>query len=159
MHGVDLSPLYGQLNELLLIVGAGLITWVTGEVRAWLTSRKLLNAQIDNELANGLNRALQNGMQIGLNQMNAWETAHKDVEVQGALQRFAASYAIEHSPDALKRFGLSPEQLATKALAYLPPPPVVTAGGIILGKPTPQAATPEAERAQTADLNRSQSNG
>jgi hypothetical protein len=57
-----------------------------------------------------------------MTRLEAWEGVHKDVTVQGAVARFAAQYAIDHAPEAIARFGLSPDQLALKALAWLPMP-------------------------------------
>lgn len=123
MSHVDLSPIYGQLNELVVLFLTGLASWLVIEVKGWLSAHaKLLGEQTDAQLADGLNRALQNGIAIALNSAQEWETVHKNADVRGQVTAWAAQYAIDHSPAAMARFGLSPEQLATKALAYLPNP-------------------------------------
>lgn len=137
MHGVDLSPLYAQLNQLLMLLLEAVATMVVGWA-AWFIHAKVapllakwhlnLDGAAESKASADLNTALQNGVSIAMNQLQAWETAHKDVEVQGAVKAFAVQYAVNHAPDAIARFGLSPQDLAVKAAAYLPVPPPSTIG-------------------------------
>lgn len=126
MPHIDLSPLFPYVNETIVLVATGVAAWLVQELRAWLQKHTaFLSAQTDNAIAAGLNTALKNGVTLALNQMQAWETAHKDVQVQGAVTRIAAQYALDHAPEYAAHFGLSPDDLATKALAFLPPPPSI----------------------------------
>jgi hypothetical protein len=131
MHGVDLTPIYSTLNEVAGLILSGLALFVAGWIR-WAFHKYLtpyLGEQAETKAANDLNTALQNGVAIALTQAQAWESAHKDVKVQGSIAAWAAQYAVNHAPDAVKRFGYDPDELAIKALAYLPPPPPLPADG------------------------------
>lgn len=122
-HSVNLQTIYSTLDQALLVGAGVLILWVGVWFRSWLADHaKFLDAQTQQILADGLNRALQNGVSIAMNKLDAWEDVHKNVEVQGAVTAWAAQYAVDHSPQAISKFGLDPEQLAIKAAAYLPTP-------------------------------------
>ena len=130
MHGVDITPIYNVLNESLGLILSGFAVFVAGWIR-WAFHKYLtpyLGEQAETKAANDLSTALKNGVAIALNQAGAWESVHKDVQVQGAITAWAAQYAVNHAPDAIKRFGIDPDELAIKALAYLPPPPLSTIG-------------------------------
>lgn len=137
MHTVDLSPLYAQLNQLLILVLEAVATMAVGWA-AWFIHAKVapllarwhitLDGAAESKASADLNTALQNGVAIAMNQAQAWEAAHKDVQIQGQITAWAAQYAVDHAPDAIQRFGLSPQDLAVKAAAYLPPPPASTIG-------------------------------
>ena len=130
MSSVDLTPIYSSLNEAGGLVLSGLAIFVAGWIR-WAFHKYLtpyLGEQAETKASDDLNTALRNGVSIALNQAGAWESVHKDVAVQGAIAAWAAQYAVNHAPDAIKRFGIDPDELAIKALAYLPPPPLSTIG-------------------------------
>ena len=75
---------------------------------------------------NALNTALQNGVAAGMHKVENIERLHSDIEVKGELKTFAMNYAIKHASDAILHFGIRPEDLAVKALAYIPTAPTVT---------------------------------
>ena len=121
MHSVDLSPIYGYVNEFVGLLLAGLATAISGMLIAWLKKHlSFLGQQTDQLLANGLNTALANGTAIAMNKLSEEEAAHPSVEVKGLVASMAVKYAVNHAPDAVDRFGLTPAALANKALAYLP---------------------------------------
>lgn len=125
MHNVDLSPVYGFINEALVILLGALATWLGLQVRQWISAHvSFLGQATDKTLADGFDRALQNGIAIALQQAHTYEGEHSTVAINGWLAAKAAQYAIDHSPDYMARFGLSPDDIATKALAHLPPPVV-----------------------------------
>lgn len=123
MHLVDLSPVYQQLNEALLTVLSGLALWLAAYAKQWLAAHaRLLGEQTDTELANGLNRALQNGVAIAMQNAEELEKRYPGMPVKGQVAAWAAQYAVDHSPGAMQRFaGMTANDLAIKALAYLPP--------------------------------------
>ena len=61
------------------------------------------------------------------------EKQYPGIPVKRAIAAFAAQYAEDHSPAAMQKFGMNPNDLALKALAYLPTPAVTddTTGKII----------------------------
>jgi hypothetical protein len=121
---VDLSPLYPAINTGVVTLAGGVITFLASWA-VWLLQRyapPFVAAQLEAKAAADLNTALEHGVAIGMTRLEAWENVHKDVAVQGAVARFAVQYAIDHAPGAIARFGLSPDQLALKALAWLPMP-------------------------------------
>lgn len=123
MHTVDLSPIYQVFNEALLTLLSGAALWLAAYGKQWLTEHaKFLGEQTDAQLAAGLNRALANGVQIAMQQADKIEKENPGIESKSAITAYAAQYAINHSPAAMEKFGLNPNDLALKALAYLPSP-------------------------------------
>ena len=53
-----------------------------------------------------------------------FEAKYPGIPVQGQIAAWAAQYAVDHSPGAIAKFGMDPNDLALKALAYLPTPAV-----------------------------------
>lgn len=130
MHSVDLSPVYSLFNEALLTLLSGLALWLAAYGKQWLTAHaSFLGEQTDAQLAAGLNRALSNGVQIAMQQVDTVQSQHPGLPVKGAITAWAAQYAIDHSPSAVQKFGLDPNDLALKALAYLPSPQIQIAPG------------------------------
>jgi len=124
-HIVNLSVFYQQVNEALLTLLSGLVIWIGAYAKMWLTAHaKFLGEQTDAQLAAGLNRALSNGVQIAMHQTDVLEAKYPGVPVQSQITAWAAQYAADHSPAAMQKFGMSPNDLALKALAYLPTPAI-----------------------------------
>jgi len=127
MHTVDLSPLYAAIDQGAVLLLAGVVGYLG------ILGRNLINKHLeflgqatDKTLADGFDRALQNGANIAMQELNQYEGEHSQIAVQGWLQAKAAQWAVDHSPDYMARFGLSPEDIARKALAKLPPLQVTT---------------------------------
>ena len=133
MHPIDVSPLYQVLNTALLTLLGGLATFVAGWA-SWALHRyaaPLVGAQLEAKAAADLNTALANGVAIAMQTIEGAEKLHAEIAVKSGIAAFAAQYAIDRAPDAVARFGLGPQELALKALAYLPSPPpsgIVTTG-------------------------------
>lgn len=134
-HIVNYAVFYQQLNECLLTLLSGLALWLAAYAKQWLSAHaKFLGEQTDAQLAAGLNRALANGVQIAMQQVDLLEAEYPGVPVKGQISRWAAQYAVDHSPSAIARFtGLSMNDLALKALAYLPTPAITddTTGKVV----------------------------
>jgi hypothetical protein len=128
MASVDISPVYQLVNTGVITVAGGAIAFLVGWASYFMKKygAPLVDAQLESKASADLNTALQNGVNAALHDLNAWESVHKDVAVKGLVQRWAAQYAIAHAKDAVDRFGLGPDQLAQKALSFLPPPPKTT---------------------------------
>jgi hypothetical protein len=127
MHAVDLSPLYAILNDTLSELLRGLMIFVAGWVvvvfHRFVTP--YLGVLTEEKFATSLNRALQNGVAIAMVQIEGVEKLHSSADVRGRVAAWAVQYAINHAGDAIAHFGLDPDRLAIKALAYLPPAPSV----------------------------------
>ena len=130
MHSIDLSPLYQILNTVVLTVLGGLAAFLAGWA-SWAFHRyaaPYVGAQLESKASGDLNIALANGVAIAMQKLEDIEKQHADVTVKSGIAAFAAQYALDHAPDAVARFNLDPNQLALKALAYLPPPPLSDIG-------------------------------
>ena len=126
MHSIDLSPLYQILNTAVLTLLGGLATFVAGWA-SWAFHRyaaPYVGAQLESKASSDLNTALANGVAIAMQKLEEIEKQHADVAVKSGIAAFAAQYALDHAPEAVTRFNLGPEELALKALAWLPPPPL-----------------------------------
>lgn len=130
---VSLSPLYAYLNEFGQLLLEGLAVVISGWIM-WAVNKYLgpylpaqFRAMLEAKAATALNTALANGMPIALHQLNAWESVHQDVQVRNAVLAKVADYALSHAPESAAKFNLGPDQLALKALAFLPAPPPSTA--------------------------------
>lgn len=149
MHNIDSSSIWPVINQGLVTLAGGVVTFAAGWT-AVLMQRylpKFIPAQLESKASGDLNTALQNGVAIGMAKLQVWESVHSDVNVRGVVQAFAVQYAVDHAPDAIARFGLSPEQLALKALAYLPMPKtaVGTTGATVTSVPVAVADLPRAK--------------
>jgi hypothetical protein len=140
---VDLSPLYPAVNTGILTLAGGAITFLASWA-VWLMHKyapPFVGAQLEAKAASDLNTALANGVAIGMTRLEAWESVHRDMAVQGAVTRFAVQYAIDHAPEAIAHFGLAPDELAFKALAFLPMPKTMsnmgdgTTGAVVTSAP------------------------
>lgn len=121
-HPVHLADIYGAINSAAALFFAGVAAWAARAGAQFITAHlSFLGAQIDSEMRDSLNTALKNGARVALHALEEWEAQHQDVPVSSWLAEKAAQYAEEHAPAAMARFGLSPDDLARKALAYLPP--------------------------------------
>lgn len=135
---VDLSPAYTYINQFLPILLAGLaialsawIVWAFHtRVRPFLEKyvAPAILDRIEQKAASALNTALQNGIAIAMNKVEAVEQQHATVDVKNDWAAQAASYTLKFAPDAVAKFGLTPEDLALKALAYVPVAPATTLG-------------------------------
>jgi hypothetical protein len=147
-HAVSVAPLYSQfLNPLIETVLQGLALAIAGWI-TWLIQRyapSFLKGFLEAKAAKDLNTALANGVVIAMHQVEGFEKMHSDIAVKGAITAWAAQYAIDHAPGAVSKFGLSPDQLAVKALAYVPVPTTTTdtSGTVIAAAPVSVSPLPD----------------
>lgn len=147
MHGVDLSPLWALLNQFISLILQGLaiaaVGWITYVIQKYAPT--FMKGWLETKASNDLNMALQNGTAAAMNKLGAWESVHSNVAVKGMVTAWAAQYAVNHAPDAVAKFGLSPDQLAVKALAYIPAPSLLVDGA-------PQIKTEHVDQGNLPDI-------
>ena len=142
---VDLTPLFPYLNEFLVVLLSGLVGIATMWLRNFLRAHAaFLGVQTDKALADGFDRALQNGVNIALQQADRFEKDHATVDFPGGFKGWvaarAAQYAVDHSPDYVANFFGSANadqamvDAANKALSKIPLP-----GGVVGAVPAPGA--------------------
>lgn len=123
---VKVQPLYdGFVNVFLQTLLEGLALALSGWVMYLFHKylAPLLGAQLEAKARASLNTALANGVAIAMHKIEGAETAYSSVEVKSQIAAWAAQYAVDHAPGSVAKFGLGPNDLALKALAYVPPAP------------------------------------
>jgi hypothetical protein len=126
---VDVSPIYQQfvdplVSALLQGLALAIAGWFTYLIQRYAPA--FLKTWLETKAAAALNTALQNGVVIAMHKLDAVESVNTNLQVKGQVSAWAAQYAIDHAPGAVARFGLDPNQLALKALAYVPVVPTTT---------------------------------
>lgn len=126
---VDITPIYQQfvdplVSALLQGLALAIAGWFTFLIQRYAPA--FLKTWLETKAAAALNTALQNGVIIAMHKLDAVETVNSSVQVKGQVSAWAAQYAVDHAPGAVARFGLDPDQLAIKALAYVPVMPTTT---------------------------------
>ena len=114
---VDVGSIFGAwkpyIVEVLQIVVAAIVALL-----AELARRKF-NLSIEAEHREVLQQALTNGAGLVLNQLgNSLEG--KTVDLHSAAVAKAVDYVARSAPDAMKKFGLAPEDLREKIVAKVP---------------------------------------
>jgi hypothetical protein len=146
MSTVDLNPIYQQvvnpfIQDILEGLALAVVTWATYLVKKYAPT--FMASWLESKASTDLNTALANGVQVALHQVENAEQAYSNVEVKGMVQRYAVQYAVDHAPGAINHFGLNPDQLAIKALAYIPTPQMQIASAVspseVVVKPLPPA--------------------
>lgn len=145
---VTLQPLYDLANQALQTILEGLALAISGWImfifHKYITP--WIGAQMEAKARDSLNTALANGVAIAMTKVEGAEKLHSSVEVKGQLAAWAAQYAIDHAPSAVNKFGLDPNQLALKALAYVPPAPTTQdTTGAMIPKPVAVETAPLAD--------------
>lgn len=140
MHNIDIEPLYRVANDAILTLLGGVATFIA----AWFTyllhryAPPFADAALEAKAADDLNTALANGVAVAMQHIEGAEKLHSNVAVKSAIAAFAARYAVDHAPQAIRAFGLDLDELELKALAYLPAPPLTgygTTGGRVESTP------------------------
>lgn len=138
MHTINLAPIFQQiLNPLIEMVLQGLAIAIVGWI-TWVAQKyapQFLKGYLESKASKDLNTALANGVAAAMNTVENAEKVHSDIQVKSAVQAFAIQYAADHAAGAINHFDLSPDQLALKALAFIPTPPIQ------LASPMPVSAT------------------
>lgn len=104
------------LPYLVAIIGA-VVTVLVG----WLLSlaKTKLGISIDDSMRDSLQTALRNGAGLALNSLGN-NLAGKTIDVKSAAVAAAVTYVAKNAPDAMAHFGLTPDAVAEKIVAYLP---------------------------------------
>ncbi|MBV9571430.1 MAG: hypothetical protein JO056_09340 [Alphaproteobacteria bacterium] len=125
MHVIDISPVYRIANDAILTLLGGVATFIA----AWFTwllhkyAPPFVGAALETKAADDLNTALANGVAVAMQSIEGAEKLHAQITVRNEIAAFAARYALNHAPDAMRAFALDLDALELKALAYLPVPP------------------------------------
>ncbi|MBI3677910.1 MAG: hypothetical protein HY243_14980 [Proteobacteria bacterium] len=101
--------------QILAAVLLGLVTWA---VKRYSAS---LGFQLDDQQRVFLDQAIQNGVAWAVKTADAAAQAKfGKVDVKDPRIALVATYLSEHAPDALKKLGLTDEQIERKIIAKLP---------------------------------------
>lgn len=116
---MDLTHFWNYVNDgaetLVLAVGSWAIAWG----KHWLETRaKFLSVQTDQVLADRADQILRQGIAMAMAKLGTVEP--KSVEGKGLLVNTAGQYLVDHAPQIIDHFGLSPEQIANMVIARLP---------------------------------------
>lgn len=119
---LDLTPLiHNWLVPALSLIGAGLVVWIVLRTRNWLDAHAaFLSAAQREKIAT----VEQNALQQGVDYVLAWvdrQGAQVHPKVNSWLLRQGAQVAIDHASGTLADNGWSPDDVANKLLAKLPP--------------------------------------
>jgi len=129
---VNFSPFIADV--LLPALGTIITAAAVYGVQRWI------GIKLDDKAVATVNDVMQKGLAYGQSRVGGLPL---QVDVKSPLIADAANYALEHGPDALKRVGISPQQLAEKLVArwHDPSIPVGITGQstAIAPAPTPSA--------------------
>lgn len=119
---MDITPIINQwLVPFLVALGSGLTIWVGYHSKAWLDAHAaFLNAQTREKITGMEEKALNTGVNFVVNYAQR-EGALIHPQVNSWLLRQGAQLAINHASGVLADDGASPDQVANKILALLPP--------------------------------------
>lgn len=121
---LDLSPVLTGLVEALCAVLAALAVPIFWAGWGWLQNRFKLSAlEIDDATRATVDQGLQKALGYGIAQLHAEAAALTGggltIDVKSQILKNAASFALDHIPDALAHFGITPDQLAGMVEARL----------------------------------------
>ena len=108
-----LEPVRPLLTELLSILIAALVGFLTVKINKWL------GLNIEAKHREALQMALKNGAMAGLAKVQSM-TADARVDVKSEIVAQALVYASKSAPDAIAYFGLTPERLREMIEAKIP---------------------------------------
>lgn len=108
-----LDPLRPLLTELVSVLVAALVGFLTVKLNKWL------GLNIEARHREALHSALKNGALAGLSKVQAM-TADKKIDVRSEIVAQALIYASQAAPDAIKHFGITPQRLREMIEAKLP---------------------------------------
>ncbi len=110
---IDLSPLTSVGIEILAAVLLALGSYGVYRLNKWL------GLKADSEVRTYLDMALYRAVEYGKGQANA-KAGKMTVKTSNEVVTAAVTYAVAAVPDALERFGITPEKLADMIRARLP---------------------------------------
>lgn len=113
---INIGDLFAPWLEMLVgavaILIAALLSWITAMIK------QKTGIDIEARHREALQTALTNAAGLVLSKVKD-SVADKDIDVRNALIRDAIVYVNQAAPDAVKRFGLTPQNLAEKLSAKL----------------------------------------
>jgi len=113
---VPVGSLFGTLKpyviEIVGVLAAALVAWVAKTVK------DKFGLDIEKNHRDALQTAIKNAAGLALNQAEA-AVSDKTITVGNPLLAAGAKYVIEAVPDAIKFFGLTPENVAQKIEAQI----------------------------------------
>lgn len=126
MYGIDLAPLFPDINEALKVLLAGGVMCIMGYVTWILHTKapKFIDAQTQAKLAAVIDQGLNMAAQYALKTI---EDHEKDLKptTDSKIVQIGADYAIRHIGVTLGDAGKTPQDIAEMILARLPTAPTV----------------------------------
>jgi hypothetical protein len=118
MTSIDLAPVIDGivlpcLTAIIPIIGAALAAWLSAKLAAWL------HLKSQDKLRDILLNVIDNGLSAATNRAAALPLT---IDVHNQKVADATQYVISHSPDAVKKLGLTPDAVRDMIVARLPPP-------------------------------------
>ena len=121
---LDLAPVLTRLAEALCTILAALAVPIFWAGWGWIQNRFKLSAlEIDDATRATVDQGLEKALGYGIAQLHAEAAALTGggltIDVKSQILKSAASFALDHIPDALAHFGITPDQLAGMVEARL----------------------------------------
>jgi len=110
--GELLAPWLEMLVGAIAVLIAALLSWITAMIK------QKTGIDIEARHREALQTALTNGAGLILAKVKD-SVAGKEIDVRSEIVRDAISYVNQAAPDAVKKFGLTPQDLAEKLMAKL----------------------------------------
>lgn len=110
--GALIAPWADMIVSTVAVLIGALVTWITA-----LISRKT-GIEIEARHREALQSALTNGAGLVLSKITV-PLSNLSMDVKSPLVKIGVEYVLNAAPDAVKKFGLSPDELAEKLVAKL----------------------------------------
>jgi len=139
---INVSELLAPWLPILMTAFMGIVLALLEIIRQWL--KKKTGVEIETSHMQVLQKAIENGAGVALNRLKV-STKNINIDTRSDAVRQAVEYVNQSAADAVKNFGLTPEQIAEKVIAKMgvitapnpdiviqdvtPPPPNTGAGG------------------------------
>lgn len=124
---VPASGLFDILQPYVVDILGVVITAAVAWGCTWL--RQIFGLTVDKAHRDALETGLANAAGLIVNKAGA-KLSGKSIPVGSGLLADGIVYVMEHVPEAIAYFGLSPDAIARKVLAKLPMPPQVSEGDV-----------------------------
>jgi hypothetical protein len=138
---IDLGPIYSHLNAGVEILLAGLALWLALRARAWVDAHiSWLDADTRAKLQAQLEAVLNAGVRYALSELESLEASHPALKtpagVKGWVTGKAGEYVVNHAEQELESVGWTPDEVAEKIVAKLPPANIMlSSASIAAGAP------------------------
>jgi hypothetical protein len=133
---IDFTPILNELIPVMVAIVGGLAIWGAKLVREWIKAKTGVQLNIsDDQMRKYIDQAIQYGVALVVGKVGG----KAKISVDNAQLAQIANYVIAAVPDALKAFGITPEQLQDMIRARLNAWTDGPAGAV-----EPQPSTPSA---------------